>query len=675
MHDQAEKTGPHGAFLGAAVRLTVLSSRLVAPRPSGAPALLVLLGYPAVVLVVFVVLVVLGVSGSSTGSFWEFFGRGPDPDLIAGVPRKIRTDEWLVQSGWVVSQAQQGFPAVNQTLPGGMDATVQNDLPSWDWSTLFRPHVWGFLVLPLDQGMAVRWWLPFAALLIAAYGFAVTLMPRRPVTAALLATALGASPLLQWWFLPTTLWPVAWAATALTTLVWCLRPGRRRVRWAAAAVTAYVTVTMTMSIYVPFIVPAAVVVVVVGVGLLLDARLGLRRSVGALLPLLAAVGAAGVVLGAWIVTRLDTVRALLGTVYPGQRLEATGAIDFGGAVAAFSGPFQRALQDGETGALGPNASETAAPLVIGLAMSVVLVWLVSERWRRERRIDAVALSVVVAHAVVLAFLFVPHWDALAHLLLLDRTTVARVRSAFDLLNLVSVVVATARLDALRARSTWSTAVLAGLVVLAPSTVVWAVLRATGSTVLSVSSAWTVVVALLVVAVVAASRRVPLVGAGAFLAASLVVGLGVNPLYRGVFDLTETDMGREVAAVAAQDPDAQWLGIGTFWAGAVLVESGVSTYNGVQTAPPEEMWDEIDDDASDEDAWNRLANVSWVPGVGEPTVTNPYRDQIQVTFDACSAFAQEHVDYVVSESRLDDPCAVEVDREEQGSAPLWLYRVD
>ncbi|WP_423918409.1 DUF7657 domain-containing protein [Frigoribacterium sp. 2-23] len=649
--------------------------RITAPRASGLPSVAVLLWFPSVVVAVFLVFVALGLSGSSTGAFWEFFGQGADPNLIAGQPRRIRTDEWLVQSGWIVSQAQQGFPAVNQTLLGGMDSTIQNDLPSWDWSTIFRPHVVGFLLLPLDQGMAVRWWLPFAALLVAAYAFAVTLAPRRPVTSALVVIALGFSPLLQWWFLPTTLWPVAWAFTALTAILWCLRSSRAWVRWLAAAAAGYLTVTLAMSIYVPFIIPAAVVVVVVGVGLLTTSGVGVRGSVRAIRPLLVAVVGAAAVLAVWLATRIDTVRSVIGTVYPGQRLEATGAIDFGGTVAALGGPFQQALQDGVTGSLGPNASESAAPLMLGLPLLVVLIWLAGRRWRSERKVDGLIASVVVAHVVVLAFLFVPHWDALAHLVLLDRTTVARMRSAFDILNVISFFVVVSRLDARRDRAPWSVALLAGTMSAASIAFVYAALRATGSPVLSESAAWKVVGVLLVLTVVALARRWAVVAAAGFVVASLLVGLGVNPLYRGVFDLNDTSVGREIDAVSQRDPDAQWVGVGTYYAGAALVESGVSTFNGVQTYPSDKMWNEIDPDGSDENAWNRLANVNWVPGQGEPVISNPFRDQIEVTFDGCSSFAQEHVDYVVSEAALDTTCLKQLDHAQDGSLVLFVYEVD
>lgn len=654
---------------------------LVAPHPSGLPSPGVLLWFPLLVVVSAVVLVVLGISGSSTGNYWAYFGDGRDPDLLTGMPRMIRTDEWLVQSGWILSQARQGFPAVNETLPGGMDATIQNDLPSWDWSSAFRPHVLGFLLLPLDQGMAVRWWLPFVVLLVSAYAFTVTLLPRRPVSSALLASALGASPLLQWWFLPTTLWPVGWCLTVLVALLWAVRSRSRAARWGAAAVAGYLSVCLAMSIYVPFMVPAVLVAVVVGIGVALDhARRwgGLRGVTARVLPLLASGAAAVAVLATWIATRVPTIESVVGTVYPGARLEPTGQAGFGPVLALLSAPFQRAMQE-SVPVLAPNASEAASPLLLSVALLVPLCAVGARRWRRTRRVDALVASIVVAHLVLAAFLLVPGWDGLAHLLLLDRTTVARSRLALDLLNVVSVAVLAARLErgGLRRRLPWSVALLGAGVVAAGVAVVYVALRSTGSPVLVVDQAWKVVAVLLVLAPLALARGRVLLGTAAFLVASLVVGGGVNPLYRGVFDLADTVVGEEVRAVEEAEPDATWVGIGSFYATAVLVESGVTAYNGVQTYPPEEMWSEIDPDGDQEGVWNRLANVNWrsEPGSGDPSPSNPERDQILLSFDACSPFAQEHVDYVLAEGTLDDPCLDVVADARQGSSRMLVYEVD
>ncbi|MFZ7089070.1 DUF7657 domain-containing protein [Curtobacterium sp. RRHDQ10] len=660
-------------------------TRLTAPRPSGLPNLLVLLWFPVLLVLLGVVLVALGISGSSTGAYWTEFGTGHDAHLLAGQPREIRTDEWLVQSSWIVSQVEQGFPVLNHTLPGGMDATIQNDLPSWDWSSAFRPHVLGFLFLPLDQGMAVRWWLPVIALVIAIHAFVVTLLPRRPVLAAAAGLAVALSPLVQWWFLPTTIWPVAWAFAALTAIIWCLRSGTTWARWVMSAVAGYLTVTMVMSIYVPFMVPAAVAVVVVGAaflvahgrGLVLDggvrAGAATLRTVRAVLPLIVAVVGAVVVVGVWIVTRAATIQAVLGTVYPGQRLQATGPVSFDLSIALLAGPFMRASQDGSAAGLAVNQSEAAVPILTAVFLVPGLVWCLVLAARR-RRVDWPALGVLVTLALVTAFLQVPHWDRLAHLLLLDRTTDARMRLVFDVLAPIALAVVVRRLDAERTRAPWSVALWGPALVVGSVALVYVMLRTGHSDVIDVSRAWKPVTVLLAVGVLLVLRRWATSGAVLLLAAAVVVGLQVNPVYRGVYDLNDTSAGKDIAAIEAKHPDAHWVGIGTRYATPLLVESGVTAYNGVQTYPPRRMWHEIDPKGVYENEWNRLANVGWVVGPGAPVVSNPYRDQIQVTFDACSRFAQRNVDYVLSESPVDSSCLTEVDDARQGASDITIYRV-
>ena len=237
------------------------------PAESGLPRWPVLLGFPAASTIVFLVIVVLGLTGSSTGVFWAALGEGPDPRLIAGVPRDIRIDEWLNQTSWIISQASQGFPAVNHTFPGGMDATVLSNLPNTDWSNYFRPHLLASLVLPLDQGIAWRWWLPGLALVVSCYVFAVSLMPRRPVTAAMLSVALFFTPIIQWWWHPDSIWPPAWSLLALAAIVWCVRDRRLWVRIVWSAIVGYLAVCTAMGGYLPYIVPLLHVVLLVGLGL------------------------------------------------------------------------------------------------------------------------------------------------------------------------------------------------------------------------------------------------------------------------------------------------------------------------------------------------------------------------------------------------------------------------
>jgi hypothetical protein len=106
-----------------------------------------------------------------------------------------------------------------------------------------------------------------------------------------------------------------------------------------------------------------------------------------------------------------------------------------------------------------------------------------------------------------------------------------------------------------------------------------------------------------------------------------------------------------------------------------MQTGVEAYNGVQMYPPDETWDEIDPDGSDEWVWNRLAHVRWTWGEGEPVFTAPQRDQIQGGFDACSDFAQTHVEFIVSDETPPSlACLQPLEDIEQGRTDIQIYRI-
>ncbi len=393
-------------------------------------------------------------------------------------------------------------------------------------------------------------------------------------------------------------------------------------------------------------------------------------------------GIAGViVLGVWIATRFGTIEAVLGTVYPGNRIEVAGALDRQGLVSVFAAPFAGALQNGVADGIGPNQSEAAAPFMTIVFLVPLLGWLLARSIRTVRasgsirRLDWTVLSVLAVLVVLWLFLLVPGWTPVASLLGLTRSTDGRLRLAFDLLAVIGIGVAVSRLDGQRIRARWWVALACGFVAGAAILCTWWELRRSQSPVIASATNWKVVSVLVVVAVVLIAFRLVLPGVAALLVGTLLVGLGVNPLYRGVFELpVDTKAGRAIEAIEAKHPDAQWVGVGTTVQTSMLVESGVHAFNGVQTYPPEEMWDEIDPTGRYENAWNRLANVNWTFGSGAPKVTNPVRDQVLVTFDACSRFAQRNVQYVLSDTPMDSACATQVGEYRQGGLDLHIYRV-
>lgn len=669
-------------------RARAVWGELVRPDTDGLPNAEVV-GVPLVLLAaIFLGLVASGITGSSTGFVHSLVSTHEDANLLLGNPQGMRSDEWFVQTSWTISQVQQDLPVRNETFPGGMDATVQHDLPTRDWSSAFRPHLIAFHFLPLDQAMAVKWWLPGFVLIGAAYLFAVSMLPRRPVSAFGLALAFYFSPFFQWWYLSSTLYAPAWALLVMATVVWCLRSRRRAGPWILAVVLAYTTVALGMGIYVPFIVPVALVAFAFGAGAVLTRDkegTPLGRRFARIMPVLVAGFAGVAVLVVWLVTRWDTIVGFTSTVYPGERLQSVGHAnwsDFGGL---FSGPVSVALLRSGGKPFAINSSEASTFLLPGLFLIVVVVWLVVDRRRAGRGMDAISIGLLLAGGVMLAYLFAAGWDAVAHALLLDRTTYGRMRVGFGVLSVAVVVVIAARLverrdDGLPRPPWWPAAVGAVLAAVVTVPVVWAIVNHFGLELL--------IEMLPMVALVAGAALVLsfilivwLYGVGSFgwatavlLIVSVISSAWVNPWYRGVLDLRETEIAAEMRRVQDDRP-GEWVGVATTpLPTMLLVETGFPSFNGFQSSPAERMWNQIDPESTHDAVWNRLANVSWVAGAGEPAPRNPAPDQIQLTFDSCAEFAQTNVDWVLSDHALDQACLTPQETVVQGPTTMHIYAV-
>lgn len=668
----------------ASSRLADRYRRFVTPTATGLPNWRVVTWFPALIILGAVVMIALNISGTSSGNHWDTFGVGVDPNLLLGAPRPIRTDEWLVGQSWIISQYQQGFPVINGTLPGGMDATVLLELPNTDWSTWFRPHLWGYLLFGLDAGIAWQWWIPAIGLVSGAYLLVVTLLPRRSLTAVAIACAVFFSPIFQWWYGPNALWPAAWAMLAMAGIVWSLRDDRLWVRLVWAVVLGWLAVTTIIGLYVPFILPSLLVFVFFALGSILQERPwrrgAFRPLLVKLLPLLVAGGLALGVVIVWLLTRATTVDAVQSTVYPGRRTVPAGQqLLIDPTLTAFNGaPFGQSFQTGST-ILGPNPSEAATAILLAVFVLPALIWFTVRAWRRDRAIDWVVVASAAGLLLILAFLFIPGWDGLARILQLDKVPVTRYRIGFAVMLPLFFALVAREVDHAASREPrermWPIAVVCGGLFLGLTTINVVAIAVSDPVTFASSPLWPVATVGILAGIVLLffPRTIPWAAVGLLLA-SLVIGAAVNPFYRGVFDLNETEAGQAVHEVEEAE-SGRWVGVGGPVTMAMMMQTGVEAYNGLQTYPPEEMWDEIDPDGGDEAIWNRLAQIRWTWGEGEPVMTADYQDMIVLEFDPCSEFAQANVSYVLSdETPLDTTCLVPLADIEQGASDLQIYQI-
>jgi hypothetical protein len=607
----------------------------------------------AVVAAFYAAFSLAGLTGSSLATLRiSERGVGDAPGVLMGVPREIRSDEYLRATPWelgLLARGDDGFASPLAYPDVALAAPTARDVPSallhWEAVALTAGR-W----LPDEVVFAAVWWFPvvLVAVLLPLWLVRLGAVPAVGVAATALIVF---SPASEWWS-----WgPLAVLAPALLAAVLVLwgvdrwaRVGRNVRSFAALAVAA-LCVAKTTTGYAPWAIPLTAVVFAPTLAVLL--RPGARR-----LGLTCALGtfAAGVVLAVLLVAPSGAAEVIADTVYPGGRRNI-GA--FVGLDLLFGAPHLWILQ------ASPRISETnASELSTGyavLALPAVLIALAVRR-RSAATWPAAAVGAVLAVAATWVLVDWPRSVA-ARAFPLTLVQPERMTQVLG----IGVTIAFALL-----LSIWATgskphrmpvAVTAGAGT--------ALFTALGGFDLSdgalptLPGAAVVVVSVLVglAVLVALLRPTSTLALAALPSFAFLVVATANPVQHGFGDLRGSEAASAVRTATEQ------LAEGEYWAAddpaldALLMSNGAPALSGQQwVGPQEDAWRVLDPAERSRGAWNRGATFiafSWAPGA-KVSIRASQRDVVLVTADPCDpALRRLGLRLVVSTRPLRADCLV------------------
>jgi hypothetical protein len=628
--------------------------------------LVLFLVYPAVLVAVAIVLTALRLSGTSVGMYVTVGAytsqSQSNPALLAGTPRMLRWDEWVVNTPYIVSQSKLGYPRYSPSAVGGQDLAVIGAVPNRHWSTVFKPYDWPFFMLDLERAFAARWWLIGLLLLLPSYALFFVLTGRIALAAAF-SFSLYCSPFFQWWYLPVSLASAGLAMGALA----CLVEANRRTgiaRWVLLALSAYCVISFVLLIYPPFQIGAGIVICLVGAGWLVREVSRPDMSSDRLRPVLltAIVGVvAAAVLVAFYIDVAPTIAAISNTAYPGHRQVAAGHAPL---AQLFGGPFDFWLTRSDSRVNQPEASSF---LLTGIFVVPQVLFLA--RFRTDAEIMWLVLPTIGAVILLLSWALLPLPSFVGTATLLNRVPTSRVILGIGLASsLVTFLVLAAERPAKAARHplAWGFIVLLLLLAGAVAAVGGLRLRTTTPFLglrLSEIAAGCVVFTVLVALVLA---RRALAAALGLIIVGAVMSLTVNPLYRGLVPLesspllTAANLGYREATPADEGAVLSYLGSVL---DPIVVSSGRPVLNAANLYPNVAGWRALDPTGVYANAWNRYSGTDFVYSPRTPAqIRNTAIDAVVVSVNPCDpSLDRLHVTTVISSTELKDPCLTELGR--------------
>ncbi len=382
-----------------------------------------------------------------------------------GIPRDSRSDEFFVQTPHFQTAVRSGLADRDQVSPYG--ETLRNFMafPTRDWSVVFKPALWGFLVLPPAFAYSLYFFFLAAACFWGWHRFLRLL--GAPFAIAIAGTVLlGSSQMFQvWWTSNAGTFAFApWVGVAY--LVADSELKRFAYMFGAAAVWMFAL------LYPPFIYAEALAIATAIAAFRRDS-LRVRSIV---------VAACAGLLAATVVFYYlhDTIEVMRNSVYPGRRSLDGGRTPWSQILATILPYIDTIGFDPRL--LAPTTRNECETGVVGSFLLLLILSFAEPSslrrcWQEQKRS---VLIIAAALALMAVWMLAPIPKSIGRFLLLDMVPPTRLLLGFGLLFQIALIVVAGSLSfRITANRLFAfIAVVAGAYVVRKSGLPWSVLKHT-----------------------------------------------------------------------------------------------------------------------------------------------------------------------------------------------------
>lgn len=574
-------------------------------------------------LVFFTMLVLGGVTTSSIGTLQLTQDPAHPTTEQWGQPQSIRSDEYNVGTPIALSiMSTGGVPTLS---PLGVAADLAHRFSSGGFFETIVFFQTGLLrlgtFLPQQMVFALYWWLPVIVLLLALPAWMEQIGAGRRL-GWLAGLLIVFAPVSAWWSL-VPVQTVAYTIAGCALLIGAYRRwlARRYVWFSVLAVLSGLMLAGLPTFYQPWSIVVGLPFLIATVLWILTRKCGLTSR---LVPV-AASGVVALVFAAGVfLDNAASTRALLGTVYPGQR-RSTGAAQ--GFDFLFGSPGLGVLQNQTP--TSSNASELSTAFTVTLVLAALVF--VARRTFGAPGAKVVSVTFICAAAVWTAWVIVSFGGLGARIPLLNLVPPARATQVLGILGIVLLCLALSALpEHGGARLPVVVAAVSGVITLYSvsllrenylphMTTAWIGLATVGTAAASFLIAWR-------------PRALWAIAATSALAASVVIF--TQPVLFGLSDLHNSDTAKQLrtAGISARADGTMWASNATSF-DSVMLANGLPSLSGFQRSGPDvNQWKKLDPDGKFMNAWNRAGG--YIPFVFTPgKKTNITTNGFDVTFVA------------------------------------------
>ncbi len=594
--------------------------------------------YIIVCLTLFLLFVSLKWHNSSIPYWNQVVNDGGDPDrgLLAGKPLRIRSDEWLVASSFILAQQKKEFPVSNEALGYGK-TPLTFGLPTNHLVSIIRPTFWGYYFLDIERAFAWHWNFKIFPFLISSFLLLMLFTQNNFLLSIFGSIWLFLSSAIQWWSINTELF--TFGCLSVISFIYILYSDKPKIIIVNGVLFIISSYSFAMVLYPAYQVPMAYFLFALILGYLIKNKNRLRlKFTNTLTWKVLTLGCSMAIL-LYLVYLFyheskDTIEVITNTVYPGKRNEKGG--DFS-IFRLFTDNFSLFMSQEKFPSHWGNICEISSYLMLFPIASIIIV----ADFIKTKKTDPLLFSLLIFQFVIFIWFFVGFPEILAKLSFFNSSPTYRTFFVFGFSNVIATILFLSHHKNLIIKNNIVTKLILFFSIFILSYSINYLLNQEAHSFFSTTQVLTASIifsCLNWLVIHFNENKIYRIAFYIICLLFIIPNIKINPLSKGLSPYYENGIYKTVSGINTKDPGSGWAVFGIFTYANFLKSAGINCFNGVQMVPPLSKLHVLDPEMKNESIYNRYAHIAfstYIDGQDSVEFSLNQNDLYSINMDPCS----------------------------------------
>lgn len=587
-----------------------------------------------ILLVAYVGMSLLKLQTSSIGN-WDLYLQNSTETVVAGTPKIIRMDEWLVMTPQVLGQYKNGMHLSEPSMGGG-NAPLIWGLPVKDFTMILKPNLWGYFLFDIERAFAFSWNFNIFFFLGTTF-LLLLLLTRNRFWIALFGTFfIFLSSGLQWWSYSIGTYMIYLNGMLLCFLY--MLYGKKMLSLVTAGLLfVFSAYGFISNLYPAFQVPLVYLYALIFIGFLLQykdfdtVKNKLAAKAGIFIASLAVFGFFA---AHYYSLAKDTFDIMMNTAYPGKRVVNGGDLVSGKFFSEFMGLF---LTETHLPQSWRNICEASGFIMF----FPIIFYCIGYDYYKTKKLNRLLFMLSLFVLICSAYILLGFPPFLSRLTLFSMSTEYRMLPILELGNAILLICFLGNRSVVRStKISWiEFGALAIGVIIFMFMVTSHINKATDNFFTDEEVKMAILLFTAVYLLIRYSNvKFALPALCVLLLGVNIANATIHPLTKGLDAIYENPIVKNTKKIHDADPKAGWAVFGNNHFANLLKANGINVLNGVKLVPDLKRLAPLDPIHKFDTVYNRYAHVSMKMFINwKDTISffTPYPDGYDIIMDPCS----------------------------------------